>query len=383
MSPLRRQALRWVLGSAAVAANTRAAAAGQTAGQAAGQAAADAVAHAPANTPARAAASTGANRMAPTHTDAHGGLVWRERALHGFGTTLWLRAGHADAGHADQALDQAVALLRHLEAQLSLFDARSAVSRLNREGELHQPDPALVDLLQRARQVSQRSQGLFDITVQPLWAAWAAAQAQQRLPTPAELAQARARVDWRGVQVSPQAVRLARPGMAITLNGIAQGYAAERCRTLLQQQGIHHALLDTGEWAPLGQAPGGQPWQLGLASPRDSARLLATLQADGRGIAVSSDAHCRLGPDPADDRHHHILDPRSGDSPRQLSAVAVLAPSPTLADALTKVMFMGSAERAVQLARHWQVDVITVDKRGALRDSRRAAGAPAQPTLRA
>ena len=37
---------------------------------------------------------------------------------------------------------------------------------------------------------------------------------------------------------------------------------------------VHYALLDTGEWAPLGQAPDGQPWQLGLADPRHSARLL-------------------------------------------------------------------------------------------------------------
>jgi hypothetical protein len=76
-----------------------------------------------------------------------------------------------------------VTLLRHLESQLSLFDPASALCRLNRDGVLRQPDPALVDLLEQAQAVSARSQGAFDVTVQPLWAAWQQATAAGRLPT--------------------------------------------------------------------------------------------------------------------------------------------------------------------------------------------------------
>lgn len=332
MTVSRRQWLRWTLGAAASAACHAAA----------GQAAA--------------------------------GLAWRERTLLGFGTTLWLRAAHADAGHVDHALDEAVALLRHLERQMSLFDPASALCRLNRDGVLAHPDPALVAVLQLARRVSAHSQGAFDVSVQPLWAAWQRAHARGRKPTAAELAGARALVDWRAVAVSPQALRLGRAGMALTLNGIAQGYAAERARALLHRHGISAALLDTGEWAPLGQAPDGRPWQLGLASPRDSARVLTTLQADGRGLAVSSDAQLRFGADPGDDRDHHIIDPRSGRSPPHLSAVVVAARSTALADALTKVMFMGTAAQALAQARRWGVDVIVVDKAGQLQASGGWAG---------
>lgn len=293
-------------------------------------------------------------------------LVWRERALLGFGTTLWLRAAHADAQRVDRALDAAVALLQHLEQQMSLFNPGSALCRLNRNGHLPRPDPDLLQVLQLARQVAQRSQGAFDISVQPLWAAWQHAQAEGRKPSRAELNAARGKLDWRGVIASPAEVRLARPGMSLTLNGIAQGFAAERARALMQEHGIHDALLDTGEWAPMGRSPSGQAWQLGLASPRDSAQILATLQSDGRGVAVSSDATLRFGTDPADDRDHHILDPRTGRSPRHLSAVAVMADSPALADALTKVMFMGTAADAVRLAKAWGVGVIAVDKRAAV-----------------
>ena len=329
MNGTRRQWLRWMLGAAAAASSC-------------------------------ARAGPGA---------AHRSLVWRERALQGFGTTLWLRAAHGDAGRVDRALDEAVALLRHLERELSLFRPDSALCRLNRDGVLDRPDPALVQVLLLARRVSAQSLGAFDVSVQPLWAAWQQAHAQRRKPTALELAAARARVDWRAVAVSDQQVSLRRPGMALTLNGIAQGYAAEQARTLLRAHGITAALLDTGEWAPIGQAPDGQAWRLGLASPRDSRRVLARLGADGRGIAVSSDAQVRFGPDPTDDHDHHILDPRTGRSPPHLSAVVVAAESTTLADALTKVLFMGTAAQALALARRWGVDVVVVDKAGRVRQS--------------
>lgn len=296
-------------------------------------------------------------------------LAWRERALLGFGTTLWLRAGHADGAVADRALDAAVALLRHLERQMSLFDPHSALNRLNTDGVLAAPDPHLVAVLRQAQAVAARSGGAFDVTVQPLWAAWQQAQAMGRRPTAEALARARAKVGWRGLSVADDRIRLDRPGMALTLNGIAQGYAAEQARALLRAHGIAAALLDCGEWAPLGAAPDGRPWRLGLASPRDSARLLRTLRADGRGIAVSSDATLRFGADPTDDRDHHILDPHTGRSPPHLSAVAVAASSATLADALTKPLFMGTADQALALARRWGVDVVTVDKTGRVRAS--------------
>ena len=293
-------------------------------------------------------------------------LNWRERALLGFGTSLWLRAGHASAERAEAGLDAAIAAIRHVERQMSLFDPDSAVCRLNREGVLHHPHPDLVQVLQLAQQVSARSDGAFDVTVQPLWLAWQGAQRAGRLPTAHELGMARARVDWRGLEVSPEGIRLLRPGMALTLNGIAQGFASDLARTALRDHGIEHALIDTGEWSALGSSPDATPWTLGVANPRSADALIARLATDGRAIATSSDAYCSFS---ADHLHHHIFDPHTGYSPRGLASVTVAAPTCTMADALTKVMFMAGPVRAFDVARQWQVDVLVVDKAGRWRAS--------------
>ena len=318
-------------------------------------------------------------------------MVWRERRMQGLGTHLHLQAGYLAAGanatggagvageaKLATALDAAVQAIRHVELQFSLFDAKSALSRLNRDGVLHQPHPDFVRLLQVAQRVSAQSSGQFDVTVQPLWAVWQHAKTQGRLPTAREINQAKARVGWQKVEVSANKIRFLQPGMGITLNGIAQGFAGDLAQAALRAHGIEHALLDTGEWLMQGQAPGGQPWRLGLQHPRalpagaqavqpgpaasiDPQKLLAQLTTDGRAVATSSDVNHRFG---ADDTHHHIVNPATGYSPRALSSVTVLAASGVMADALTKVMFMGDVAQAMRLARRWGVDVVAVDKSG-------------------
>jgi thiamine biosynthesis lipoprotein len=258
-------------------------------------------------------------------------------------------------------LDAGVAALRRIESQMSLFDAESALSRLNRDGVLVGPPAELLDLLRIAQTVSRDSDGAFDVTVQPLWQAFEAAQRNGRLPDNEAVVAARAQVGWRGLQLSSTELRLRRSGMAVTLNGIAQGYAADRVRSVLAEFGVRNALVDAGEFAPLGHNAQSLPWALGIANPREESALLARLLADGRCIATSADNATHFS---ADHRHHHIFDPHTGYSPPALSGVTVAAPSGALADALTKVMFVAGPQRALLLARQWKVDVLLVDKAG-------------------
>ncbi len=279
----------------------------------------------------------------------------------GLGTTLSLRAGHADGGRADAALDKAVAAIRHVEQQMSLFIPDSALCLLNRDGVLHHPHPDLVKVFALAQRVSQNSQGAFDVTVQPLWATWQKAKQAGRLPTAQEVRDAVARVDWRRLEVTPQRIGFTQPHGAATLNGIAQGFASDLAQAALRSHGVEHALIDTGEWSALGVSPTGEPWALGIADPRRPDTLIAKMAMAGGAVATSSDAYYRFG---SDDKHHHIFNPHTGYSPRELASVTVVASSCALADALTKVMFMASAARAMELAKRWKVDVLAVDKSG-------------------
>lgn len=290
-----------------------------------------------------------------------GGRLHTGAAL-AFGTTINIAVVHADDNLARRAIDAGLAAAQRVERLMSIYHPHSQVFRLNKYGVLDQPDPHLLAVLVQASELSRLTGGAFDITVQPLWHAYSAAAASHRLPTAQQLEHAQSLVGWRDVAIHERGVQLLRPGMQITLNGLAQGYAADLALAAVQQHGICHALLDTGEFAGRGRKRAHQPWMLGVRDPRDAAALAATLYVNGCGVATSGDYESTFTPDY---RHHHIFDPVQGDSPEELASVTVMAPSSMLADGLsTAFMVMGREKSAALAASLPAVDLLTVDKRG-------------------
>jgi thiamine biosynthesis lipoprotein len=162
----------------------------------------------------------------------------------------------------EAALTSAVQAIRSVERQMSLFDPDSGLSRLNRNGVLHRPDAHLRTVLHAASQVSQRSGGAFDVSMQPIWRVWSEAADMGSLPSPRAVQGAQRQVNWRAVEVGTSQIRLNQAGMQLSLNGIAQGYASDLVRASLQAHGIRHALIDAGEVSLLGEGPDAKPWTL-------------------------------------------------------------------------------------------------------------------------
>jgi thiamine biosynthesis lipoprotein len=283
-----------------------------------------------------------------------------------FGTTVSVSVRHADERVARLAIADALAAARQVDRLMSIYDPASEVFRLNRDGFLARPHPHLLAVLRHARALSQLTCGAFDITVQPLWQASRHAFEAGMLASHRERADARALLGWNLVDASPERVVLRKPGMRITLNGLAQGYAADLALRAVLARGVVHALLDTGEFAATGNA-GGRNWQLGVPDPRASGRMAATVRVDGRCVATSGDYETSFS---NDRMHHHIFDPATGDSPPELASVTVLAPSGIEADGLsTAFMVLGSRGAHALAARLPGVDLLTIDKRGQVRRS--------------
>jgi thiamine biosynthesis lipoprotein len=203
-------------------------------------------------------------------------------------------------------------------------------------------------VLRAAAAVSARSDGAFDATVQPLWKLYAGAKKAGALPGPEAVREAAGRVDWRKVDVSPDRIRFLGAGMAVTLNGIAQGFAADRVRAALQARGVRHALVNTGEFGSLGRKADGTPWTVGIQHPRQADAYVALASLEERFLSTSGDYATSFSDD---FRHNHIFDPRTGLSPTEFSSVTILARTGMEADALTKVLFVRGLEKGLELVR--------------------------------
>ncbi|MDJ0895089.1 MAG: FAD:protein FMN transferase, partial [Alphaproteobacteria bacterium] len=259
--------------------------------------------------------------------------TWRGVAL---GADASITLHHPDPAHLETTLAQAVAELRRLENIFSLYRPESALNLLNRDGVLDAPPLDLVRLLGEARSVSELTDGAFDVTVQPLWDLYARHFAEPDAdpagPDGHAVAEARARVGYQGIEVRPDRIGYRRPRMAVTLNGIAQGYITDRVVDLLRGRGLRHVLVDLGEIRGLGHHPQGRAWVAGIKDPRAPERLLRRVELGERALATSGGYGLRFD---RDGRHTHLFDPRTGTSPQAWASVSVLAGRATLADALS------------------------------------------------
>lgn len=279
-----------------------------------------------------------------------------------FGTTIRISVFHPDRQLAQLAMGDAIAQAQMVDRLMSIYSDASEVHRLNRDGRLARPSAHLLAVLEQAQALSRLTRGAFDVTVQPLWRAYRDTVQGNGRPAPRDRLIASSCVGWQKLRVSADVVSFAKPGMQLTLNGLAQGYAADLARSVLRARGIAHALVDTGEFAARAGRADGRAWRLGVADPRQPSGLAAIMLLDGRSAATSGDYACAFTPDFV---HHHIFDPATGESPQELASVTVVAPDAMLADGLsTAFMVMGARKAHALAARLPGVDLMTINKRG-------------------
>lgn len=256
----------------------------------------------------------------------------------------------ADAALATATFAAVEQEISRLEALFSLYRSDSALSRLNAAGRLEMPEADVLRLLALVRSVHAETGGLFDPTVQPLFAAYAAHFTSGRtdaLPS-AELADCLKLVGFDQVVFDEEAVRFSQPGMAMTLNGVAQGYITDRVADLLRARGFDNVLLDIGEIQALGDGRDGSGWKVGLAAGPNSDALSATLRLKNRAVATSMmdgtvlDTAGRIG---------HILHPRKGAITSAFSAVSVVSPEAAVADALSTAAVLMTPDDLSRLNR--------------------------------
>ncbi len=229
---------------------------------------------------------------------------------------------------AEAIVARALAEIARLEAIFSLHRPDSALARLNAEGRLAAPPFELLECLSLCSALHQASGGAFDPTVQPLWALHAESHARGSAPGDNRIAALMPRIGWRHLRFDSAWIGFDRPGMAITLNGVAQGVIADRVADLLEAEGLADVLVNTGEFRALGGHPHGGAWPITLD---DTAATNVALRdralASSGPLGTTFDTAGRAG---------HILDPRSGrPAPPRWRLVSVTAPRAGLADALS------------------------------------------------
>lgn len=260
------------------------------------------------------------------------------RIVMGCIANITLLSAAKDAAHARQALDATFARMQVLEGIFSRHQPESALCRLNQAGRLAEAPTAFQEVLRDAIQFSELTNGAFDVTVEPLLSLYREISRTGEQPSAQSVTTAHERVNYRWIGFDDSTVYFQKPGMALTLDGIAKGYIIDQGTETLRSHGYQDVLVEVGGDM---QAAGAHPWKVGIQSPTNPAEQFVRVKSlSSGGLTTSGDYFNYFT---ADRRLHHILDPRTGISPTELSSVSVTAPTALDADALsTGLMVMGT-----------------------------------------
>jgi thiamine biosynthesis lipoprotein len=246
---------------------------------------------------------------------------------------------HRDEAVARKLAGYCVEEVDRLERIFSLYRADSEISRLNRDGLLDRPSHEMRLLLAEARRFGGLSRGAFDVTVQPLWRIYsnhfASNPAAKEGPDRRKVEAGLSLVDYSGIDLDNGRARMARWGMAVTLNGLAQGYITDRIADMLRDAGLTDVLVDLGEIRALE----GGAWKVRIEDPRNDHDTVNVLPLRSGALATSAGLGSKFD---IAGKFHHLLNPRSGACAAGCLSASAIARSATTADALATALAVSS-----------------------------------------
>jgi len=244
-------------------------------------------------------------------------------------------SGARAAGRA--ALDE----IARLEAVMSDYDPESELMQLLARAGEEDPVPVgrdLWDVLSLSLDLARRTGGAFDPTVGPYVRLWRESAASGSLPTPADLASARALVGWARIELHPRmrGVRLPARFMRLDFGAVGKGYAAQAAWALLAARGFPRCLVDLGGDIVAGRSPPGEAgWRVQVLD----GPVLRLVEA---AVATSGDTARFVEIDGV--HYSHIVDPRTGRGLTHRLRVTVVARDAATADALATAVSVEGKE---------------------------------------
>ena len=245
------------------------------------------------------------------------------------------------------------ARIEQLNGVLSDYDPDSELSRLSDTAPSRSPVPVSDDLwrvLEFSQQLSEKTDGAFDITVGPLVHLWRRARRTKEMPGADLLAAALEATGYRGLQLDRalHTARLMKPKMRLDAGGIGMGYAVDEAMKVLKREGIRSALIDaSGDIGVSDPPPDAAGWRIAIEPPAGEGTPSRNVLLKNQAITTSGDAFQAV--EIAGKRYSHIVNPHAGLGLTQPMAVTVIAPDCITADSFTKPICVLGPSRGFQL----------------------------------
>ena len=275
--------------------------------------------------------------------------------------------------YSEDLQEEIEAELRKVDDKFSMFNSQSVVARLN-NGESPELSSDFIDVFKLARQISEDTNGAFDITVAPLVNAWGFGFKHEQMPTKEQVDSLRQLIGYQHVNLKGNHITMQKPGMMLDFSAIAKGYGVDVVARLLERHDIKNFMVEIGgEITTRGINPERVPWKIGVNKPNEDAlseshELQTILNVTDKAMATSGNYrnfYVKEGK-----KYAHTIDPKTGYPVQHtLLSATVLADRCAIADAYATsfmVLGMDGAKKILQRHKELMAYLIFTDTKGNL-----------------
>lgn len=265
----------------------------------------------------------------------------------------------------DHYINLAISEISRIERLISSWDENSQTSLINRNAGIKpiSVDPELFSLIERSIKISNLTDGAFDISYASMDNIWKFDGSMTEMPNEQDLLESVSKVGFESIELNEKnfTVFLKNIGMRIGFGAIGKGYAADKAKEVLVQNGVASGIINaSGDLNAWGKQPDGSPWMVAIVNPLNKDKVFSWLPVEDMAVVTSGNYEKNVTIEGV--KYSHIIDPRTGMPSSGISSVTILTKSAELADALATSVYVMGVDTGLNLINQLKgIEAIIVD----------------------
>ncbi len=281
-----------------------------------------------------------------------GAQVLRKRTVMLMGSRFDISIVASDSLSAERNIDTIIAEVTRIEYLISDWKPETQISEVNNNAGVRpvKVDKEVFELAKRALYFSEITNGAFDISFAAMDRIWKFDGSMTEMPTPEAIKKSVEKVGYKNIILDSvnSTIFLRLPGMKIGFGALGEGYAADKCRSMMIAKGIKAGIVNgSGDMSTWGKQPNGKDWNIGITNPFQNDKLLAVVPLHEGSVTTSGSYEKFVVFNGK--RYAHIINPATGYPATGLTSVTVFGPSTETANGFSTSLMVLGQEKGLEL----------------------------------
>lgn len=294
--------------------------------------------------------------------------VLRKRTTLLMGGRFDISIAAKDSLTAEENINEVIAEITRIEKLISDWKPDSQVSQVNQNAGIKpvKVDLEVFELAKRAIKLSEITNGGFDVSFAAMDRIWKFDGSMTEMPSAEAIQKSVEKVGYKNIILDSvqSTIFLKLKGMKIGFGALGEGYATDKCRTMMIAKGIQAGIINgSGDMSTWGKQPNRQDWKIGITNPFKPEKLLAVVPLN-QGAVTTSGSYEKFVVFNGK-RYSHIINPATGYPATGLCSVTVFGPNAETANGLsTSLMVLGQKEGLLLLHKFPDYSCIMITDNG-------------------